>query len=60
MAADPIEGTAPVERRPAVWPWILMPLVALAIFYALLRLREANAPLSAPALPVASETIPSE
>jgi len=35
------------ERRPAVWPWLLMPLVVLLVFYALLRLHqrpEARAP----------------
>lgn len=55
MAADPIESTVPAERRPAVWPWILMPLVALAMFYALFRLREANAPLPEPLPPVSTE-----
>jgi hypothetical protein len=25
------------ERRPAVWPWLVMPLVVLLVFYALLR-----------------------
>jgi hypothetical protein len=32
MAADPR------ERRPAVWPWLLMPLIVLAVFCALLRI----------------------
>jgi hypothetical protein len=26
------------ERRPAIWPWLLMPLIVLAVFYALLRM----------------------
>ena len=25
------------ERRPAVWPWLVMPLVVLVVFYALFR-----------------------
>lgn len=27
----------PRERRPAIWPWLLMPLVVLAVFCALAR-----------------------
>jgi hypothetical protein len=29
---------APRERRPAIWPWLLMPLVVLAVFCALERM----------------------
>jgi len=34
------------ERRPAVWPWLVMPLIVLVAFYALYRVhqRPANAP----------------
>jgi hypothetical protein len=28
------------ERRPAIWPWLVMPLVTLALFCALFRLRQ--------------------
>jgi hypothetical protein len=28
------------ERRPAVWPWLVMPLVVLVVFYALLRVHK--------------------
>jgi hypothetical protein len=28
------------ERRQAVWPWLLMPLVTLALFFALQNARE--------------------
>ena len=28
------------HRRPAVWPWLLIPLVTLALFYALTVLRD--------------------
>ncbi len=26
------------ERRPAIWPWLLMPVVVLLVFAALLRI----------------------
>lgn len=26
------------ERRPAVWPWLVMPLIVLLVFYALFRM----------------------
>ncbi len=29
------------ERRPAVWPWLLLPLVALTMFFALRTVKEA-------------------
>ena len=32
---------ASVERRPAVWPWLLIPLVALTFFYVLHTAKEA-------------------
>ncbi|HET7756748.1 MAG TPA: hypothetical protein VFK87_05790 [Steroidobacteraceae bacterium] len=35
MAAEP---RRPRERRPAIWPWLLMPLVVLAVFCTLLRM----------------------
>ncbi len=30
------------ERRPAVWPWLLMPLAALALFFALRTVRHST------------------
>jgi hypothetical protein len=33
---------APPERRTAIWPWLLMPLAALAIFLALRGVRNAD------------------
>jgi hypothetical protein len=41
MAAEermPGSGRTPRERRPAIWPWLLMPLVVLAVFWALERM----------------------
>lgn len=29
------------ERRPAIWPWVVMPLAALALFLALHTVRRA-------------------
>jgi hypothetical protein len=34
------------ERRPAVWPWLVMPVVVLLVFYALFRIHNPGAPLS--------------
>jgi hypothetical protein len=54
MAARPLSPSPPSERRPAIWPWLLMPAVVLAVFYALNRVHHhqgggAAAPASAPA-----------
>jgi hypothetical protein len=32
----------PADRRPAIWPWLVMPLIALTMFYCLDRLRQAE------------------
>jgi hypothetical protein len=43
------------DRRPAIWPWLVMPLVALTAFYCLERLskeardQEYLAPATSPA-----------
>ena len=37
------------ERRPAVWPWLVMPLVVLIVFYVLYRMHESPGPLAPPA-----------
>ena len=46
MASDPTHPTtaASTERRPAVWPWLLLPLVTLAIFLALRTAKESPTP----------------
>ena len=28
------------ERRPAIWPWVLMPIVVLIVFYTLQRFQD--------------------
>jgi hypothetical protein len=30
--------SVPADRRPAIWPWLVMPLIALTAFYCLERL----------------------
>ncbi len=47
------------DRRPAVWPWLVMPLVVLGAFYTLKHVREhpgaqAVAPQAQAAPPVPS------
>jgi hypothetical protein len=32
------------ERRPAIWPWLLMPLVVLMMFFTLKRFHTISAP----------------
>jgi|GEM_PF-2180218 len=37
MSSEPshVSHAAAADRRQAVWPWLLLPLVALALFFAL-------------------------
>lgn len=44
------------ERRPAIWPWLLMPLVVLMMFFTLKRFHTINAPGDAEARTSASVT----
>jgi hypothetical protein len=44
MSPDSADQGAAPERRPAVWPWILVPLVALAMYFALRTARTATDP----------------
>jgi fumarate reductase subunit D len=37
------------ERRQAVWPWLIMPLIVLLLFYALHRVQHPPATRVAPA-----------
>ena len=42
MPPEPTPSSdAATERRPAVWPWLLIPLVALTFFYVLHTAKEA-------------------
>jgi hypothetical protein len=39
MAADGhLQARDLRDRRPAIWPWLLMPLIVLLVFCALLRM----------------------
>ena len=44
----------PRERRPAVWPWLLMPLIVLLAFYTLNRIHQRPGPLGPPSPPPAT------
>jgi hypothetical protein len=39
-APDDAGTHKPAERQPAVWPWLLIPLAALALFFVLSKVRE--------------------
>ena len=44
------------ERRPAVWPWLVMPLIVLLVFYALLKVhKQSGAPAVKPAAAASAE-----
>ena len=63
MSSEPADSTsaATAERRPAVWPWLVVPLLALVLFFALSRFKEARLP-AAPSdstVAPAGETAPS-
>jgi hypothetical protein len=49
---------AATERRPAVWPWLLIPLVALTFFYVLHTAKEAPQKTSPHAASSSSEAPP--
>jgi hypothetical protein len=45
-APDDAGTHKPAERQPAVWPWLLIPLIALALFFVLSKVREESAAAS--------------
>jgi hypothetical protein len=47
QAPDDAGRHKPTERQPAVWPWLLIPLIALALFFVLSKVREESATASA-------------
>jgi len=49
---------SPRERRAAVWPWLVMPLVVLAVFFALLRMHHRLGTTPAAAVTPAPATTP--
>jgi len=44
VSPNSLVSGGPSERRPAIWPWLVMPLVTLALFFALNRLHQSTAP----------------
>jgi hypothetical protein len=40
---------SPRERRTAIWPYLVMPLIVLAAFYVLNRIHQGPGPLAPPA-----------
>lgn len=49
MLQKPLQAAGPAaerrtaaDRRPAVWPWLLMPLAVLAMFFALRSVRHST------------------
>lgn len=50
MSPDPLTSTSggTAERQPAVWPWLLLPLVALALFFALRAVKDGPSAGAAP------------
>jgi len=43
------ECMAASDRRPAVWPWLVMPIIVLLVFYALHRVQHPHPPAAVPA-----------
>jgi hypothetical protein len=37
------------DRRPAVWPWLVMPIIVLLVFYALHRVQHGHPSAAVPA-----------
>ncbi len=62
MSPDPSLSTSvgTAERRPAVWPWLLLPLVALTMFFALRTVKQAPERHAAHAADAAAEAAPDE
>jgi hypothetical protein len=45
MTSEPTHlATAPAERHQPLWPWLLLPLVTLALFFVLFKLKSADEP----------------
>jgi hypothetical protein len=47
MSSDPLTSTSgaaasAADRQPAVWPWLLLPLVMLALFFGLREVKQGS------------------
>jgi len=51
-------AASPRDRRAAVWPWLVMPLIVLLVFLALLRVHHGAGSAMAPAEPPAADGTP--
>jgi hypothetical protein len=56
-------ASLPRDKRPAVWPWLVMPFVVFLAFYVLNRVRQhpgeaAEAPVAAPASVATPSAVP--
>jgi hypothetical protein len=58
MSQESLRATHPgTDRRPAIWPWVLMPLAALAMFLLLHSVRHATHAGAMPGAPVAAPDV---
>jgi hypothetical protein len=59
MTSEPTHlGAAPADRRQPMWPWLLLPLVTLVLFFVLFKLKAADdssPPVEAPAQTASSD-----
>ena len=62
MTPDPIHSSSAVqgERQPAVWPWLLLPLVVLLMFFLLKTAKDSLPPNSAHHSGSPADSAPSE
>jgi hypothetical protein len=62
MSPDPTHSsvTVPADRRPAVWPWLLLPLVVLLMFFLLKTAKDSLPPGSAHHAERPADSAPSE
>jgi hypothetical protein len=63
MTSEPTHlGAAPADRRQPMWPWLLLPLVTLALFFVLFKLKAADdsSPPGSSDVEAPAQTAPSE
>jgi hypothetical protein len=61
MTSEPTHlATAPAEHRQPLWPWLLLPLVTLALFFVLFKLKAGGDPVQAPAASAPIEEVASD
>jgi hypothetical protein len=62
MTPESTQTTAavPAERRQAVWPWLLLPLVALTLFFLLKTAKDSMPPHAVHHAEAPADSAPSE